>query len=159
MGVQLIITIITISLLSLLQRWLGGPLRGGGGLRAGGWGRNHHEAAVGDGQVLRRLLPEAATGHQHQEPLVRRVLAVPLPVPPARTPAGEQELQESLHRWVTGSPAYLITWLGEWWGFSLLLCSRVTYKFIEHEKADEFCDANVFASLFPPFFALKRWPW
>lgn len=33
--------------------------------------------------------------------MVLRVLAVPLPVPPAGPPTGEQELQESLLRWVT----------------------------------------------------------
>lgn len=33
--------------------------------------------------------------------MVLRVLAVPLPVPPAGPPTGEQELQESLLWWVT----------------------------------------------------------
>lgn len=89
-----------ICLFFLLQRRMGGPLRGRGRVRAGSRGRNHDEAAVRGGQVFRWLLPEAAAGHQHEKPLVRWVLAVPLPVPAARSPTGEQELQESLHRWV-----------------------------------------------------------
>lgn len=82
------------------QWWMGRPVRGGGGLWAGSRGRNHHEATVRGCQVFWWLLPEAASGHQHQEPLVCWVLAVPLPVPPTRPPTGEQELQESLHWWV-----------------------------------------------------------
>lgn len=87
--------------LPFLQWWMGRPLWGCGGVWARSRGRDHDEAAVRGGQVLWRLLPEAAAGHQHQEPLVLRVLAVPLPVPAAGSPTGEQELQESLFRWVT----------------------------------------------------------
>lgn len=93
--------IIVFPSLPFLQWWMGRPLWGCGGVWARSRGRNHDEAAVRGGQVLWRLLPKAAAGHQHQEPLVPRVLAVPLPVPAAGSPTGEQELQESLFRWVT----------------------------------------------------------
>ena len=86
--------------LLLLQWRMGRPVRGCGRLWAGSRGRNNHEAAIRGGQDLWWLLPEAASGHQHQEPLVLWVLAVPLPVPPQGPPTGEQELQESLLRWV-----------------------------------------------------------
>lgn len=93
-------TLLFVCCLWLLQWWMGRPLWSCWGIRAGSGGRNHHKAAVAGGEDLRRLLSETASGHQHQKPLVLRVLAVPLPVPPGRTPPGEQELQESLLRWV-----------------------------------------------------------
>lgn len=93
-----------VLLLSLLQRWMGRPVRGCGGIRAGSRGGNHHEAAIWGGQDLWWLLSEAASGQQHQKPLVLRVLAVPFPVPPCRPPSGEQELQEGLLRWVEHVP-------------------------------------------------------
>lgn len=85
---------------SSLQRWLGRPSRGGGGIRTGGCGRPHCEAAVRRGLLLRWLLPEAQAQHQHAQPVVPGVLAVPLSVPDSRTPSRELELCTKLLRLV-----------------------------------------------------------
>lgn len=59
--------------------------------------RHYYQTAVSWGAGIWWLLPEAASGHQHPQPLVPRVLAAQISVSHSRASTRESQLPEELH--------------------------------------------------------------
>lgn len=59
--------------------------------------RHHYQTAVSRGLVIWWLLSEAASGHQHPQPLVSWVLAAQISVSHPGAPTRESQLWEELH--------------------------------------------------------------